>query len=217
MLEYLLDGGILMPVLLGLSIVGLAVVIDRWQVFKIANIDTSVMRRMILQLLAAGKPEDAIRLCEETKGPVAAILLVGLTRYQKLMTAERGQEVIKDSVSKSMEDYAPHVISALEKRINLLLMVGSIAPLVGMTGTVTGMIRAFGAMGEAGSLQGSVVASGIAEALITTAAGLLIAVPAVIFYNVFSNKLEQYTSKIEESATELVDFIHLTGSKTGAT
>lgn len=213
MLKYMLDGGPLMWVLLALSILSLAVIIDRWRVFKIADVDTSVMRRMILELLAASKPGDAIRLCEETRGPVAAILLVGIDRYDKLLKQGRKKEEIEASVSSSMEDYAPHVLSALEKRVNFLLLVGSIAPLLGMTGTVTGMIRAFAGMAEAGgSLQGSVVAGGISEALITTATGLLIAVPAVVFYNIFSNKVDQFTLKIEESATELVDSIHLSGA-----
>ena len=209
MLKWMLDGGSMMWPLLALSIVGLAVALERWHVFQLASKDTSAMWRMVFQLLASGKVEDAIRLCEETRGPVAAVLLVGLTRYKKLVSLQRGKGEIEESVSKSMGDYAPHVISALDKRISLLLLIGSSAPLLGMTGTVTGMIRAFSAMSSAGALQGSVVAGGIAEALITTAAGLVIAVPAVILYNYFSTKLESITIRIEESANELVSFIHL--------
>lgn len=209
MMKYMLDGGSMMWPLLALSIVGLAVILERWHVFQLASKDTSAMRRMVFQLLAAGKVEDAAKLCEETGGPVAAVLLVGLTRYQKLVALGRAKAEIEESVGKSMGDFAPHVISALDKRISLLLLVGSSAPLLGMTGTVTGMIRAFAAMSSAGALQGSVVAGGIAEALITTAAGLLIAVPAVIAYNFFSTRLEQLTIRIEESANELVSFIHL--------
>lgn len=111
-----------------------------------------------------------------------------------------------------MEDYAPHVVSELEKRLGLLLMVGSVSPLVGMCGTVLGMIRAFKAMSEAESLGGGVVAAGISEALITTAAGLLIAVPAVVFYHIYSTRAERHTLTIEEAASELVDFIHLKGA-----
>jgi biopolymer transport protein ExbB len=209
MLKYMLDGGSMMWPLLALSIVGLAVVLERWRVFQLASKDTSALRRMVFQLLSMGKVDDAARLCEETRGPVAAVLLVGLTRYKKLLNLQRGKGEIEESISKSMGDYAPHVIAALDKRISLLLLVGSSAPLLGMTGTVTGMIRAFGAMSSAGALQGSVVAGGIAEALITTAAGLLIAVPAVIAYNFFSTRLEQVTIRIEEAANELVSYIHL--------
>jgi biopolymer transport protein ExbB len=209
MLKYMLDGGSMMWPLLALSIVGLAVALERWRIFQLASKDTSAMRRMVFQLLAVGKVDDAIRLCEETRGPVAAVLLVGLNRYKKLLALRRDKAEIEDSVSKSMGDYAPHVIAALDKRISLLLLVGSSAPLLGMTGTVTGMIRAFAAMSSAGALQGSVVAGGISEALITTAAGLLIAVPAVIVYNYFSTQLEHLTIRIEETANELVSYIHL--------
>jgi biopolymer transport protein ExbB/TolQ len=205
MLKYILDGGMMMWVLLALSILGLAIIIERWRVFKIAGNDTSVMRRLIRQLLDDGKVDDAVRVCEETKGPIAAVLLVGLSRYRRLLRMNKREEEIEESVSKSMADYAPRVISELERRVGLLLMVGSVSPLVGMTGTVLGMIRAFDAMSKAESLGGGVVAGGISEALITTAAGLLIAVPAVVFYYIYSNKLERHTLTIEESATELVD------------
>ncbi len=209
MLKYMLDGGPMMWPLLALSIVGLAVALERWHIFQLASQDTSAMRRMVFQLLASAKVDDAIHLCEETRGPVAAVLLVGLNRYKKLIALGREKAEVEDSVSKSMGDYAPHVIAALDKRISLLLLVGSSAPLLGMTGTVTGMIRAFAAMSAAGALQGSVVAGGISEALITTAAGLLIAVPAVIAYNYFSTQLEHVTIRIEESANELASYIHL--------
>lgn len=204
-----MDGGAMMLPLLVCSIVGLAVGLERWKVFRVAGRDTSVLRRMILQLLRAGKPDDAIRLCEETKGPVAAVLLVGLNRYRRLVGGGRGKAEVEASVGRAMSEYAPHVVTSLEKRVGVLLTVGSAAPLLGMTGTVTGMIRAFTAMSQAGALQGTVVASGIAEALITTAAGLLIAVPAVVLYNMLVNRLEQFTLTIETAANELVDFIHL--------
>ncbi len=210
MLKFMLDGGPLMWVLLALSITGLAVILERWRVLATASRDTSLLRRMVLQLLAERKVDEAIRLCEETKGPVAAILLAGLNRYRALMALRRQKAEIEASVSKCMEDYAPHVLAELEKRVGLLLLVGSTAPLVGMTGTVTGMIKAFNEMAKAGgTLQGGDVAAGISEALITTAAGLLIAVPAVIAYNLFVNRVEQLTIAIEDSANELVNFLHL--------
>jgi len=202
----------MMWVLMALSVIGLAIIMERWKVFKIAGADTRVMRRMVRQLLSENKIEDAVKVCEDTRWPVAPVLLVGLKRYLKLRHAGWAERDVEASVSSSMEDYAPHVVSELEKRLGLLLMVGSVSPLVGMTGTVLGMIRAFKAMAEAESLGGGVVAAGISEALITTAAGLLIAVPAVVFYHIYSTRAERHTLTIEESAGELVDFIHLRGT-----
>lgn len=210
MLKYLLEGGPLMWALLSLSILSLGVIIDRWKVFKMAEVDTTGMRKKLRQLLSTGELDGAMDACRETRGPVAATLLVGLDRYARLIRIGRQKSDIEASVASTMEDYAPHAINAVEKRVNLLLLVGSTSPLIGMTGTVTGMISAFQGMAAAGgALQGDIVAEGIGEALITTAAGLLIAVPAVIFYNIFSNKVDQLTLSLEESATELVDFIHL--------
>lgn len=212
MLEYILDGGLMMWILMGMSVIGLAIILERWKVFKIAGVDTSALRRMVQQLLAEGNLDDAVKICEEKRGPVASVLLVGLSRYRHLRSMGKAQREIEESVAGSMQDYAPHVVSLLEQRLGLLLMVGSVSPLVGMCGTVLGMIRAFKAMATAESLGGGVVAGGISEALITTAAGLLIAVPAVVFYHIFSTRAEQHTLTIEESATELVDFIHLRGA-----
>lgn len=211
MLEYILNGGLLMWVLLGLSVIGLAIIIERYRVFKIAGIDSALLRGRIRDHLGEGKIEAAIGDCRAVQGPIAALLIVGLARYRTLLAMGKLPDEIEKSVSRSMEEFAPRVLSDLEKRVGLLLMVGSVAPLVGMCGTVTGMIRAFDAMASAESLGGGVVAAGISEALITTAGGLLIAIPAVVSYYIFSNRIEQHTLEIEEAASELVDFIHLRG------
>ncbi len=211
MLEYILNGGLMMWGLLTLSVIGLAIIIERWRVFRAAETDSDPMRSAIREDLREGRIEAALEACRETKGPVAALLTVGLNRYRTMLALGKVQEEIEQSVARSMEEFTPRVLSELEKRVGMLLMVGSVSPLIGMCGTVLGMIRAFTAMAQAESLGGGVVAAGISEALITTAAGLLIAVPAVVFYYVFNNRIERHTLTIEEAATELVDFIHLRG------
>jgi len=211
MLEYILNGGTMMWMLLALSVIGLAIIIERWRVLKEAERETGGMREAVRVQLGEGRIEKALGICRAEQGPVAALLIVGLNRYRTMLALGKVQEDIEKSVARSMEEFAPRVLNDLEKRLGLLLMVGSVAPLVGMCGTVLGMIRAFKAMADAESLGGGVVAAGISEALITTAAGLLIAVPAVVFYYIFNSRVERYTLEIEESATELVDFIHLRG------
>jgi len=211
MLEYILNGGAMMWILVALSVIGLAIIIERHRVFKAAATDNDAMGAQVRECLGEGRIGEAIEACRAVQGPVAALLIVGLNRYRTLLAMGKVQEEIETSVARSMEEFAPRVLSDLEKRVGLLLMVGSVAPLVGMCGTVLGMIKAFKAMAEAESLGGGVVAAGISEALITTAAGLLIAVPAVIFYYIFNSRVEQHTLAMEESAAELVDFIHLRG------
>ncbi len=208
MLEYILNGGFLMWPLVGLSVLSVAVIIERWNVFRAANVDDTDLRAGLLSLLNERRFDDAVARCADGNGPVAAVLLAGLRRYRKLARLGRSGREMEESVARTMSEYAPHVINSLEKRLNMLLMIAGVAPLLGMTGTVTGMIRAFREMAGAGGLSGDVVAGGISEALITTATGLIIAMPAVVFYNVFTRRVDELTLRIEESATDLVDFIN---------
>jgi len=209
MLQYILDGGFVMFPLVLLSVLALAVIIDRLRVFRLAEVDTAALRMQVGELLEDGRLDAALGTCREFKGPVAAVLLAGLDRYAKLTTRGRSTAEIEMNVSKAMSDYAPHVIETLEKRLNLLTLIGSVSPLLGMTGTVTGMIASFNSMAGAGGLDAGGVAAGISEALITTAAGLLIAIPAVVAYNLLAKRIDKFTLQIEETMMELLTFIAL--------
>lgn len=209
MLEHILDGGPIMIPLLLLSILALAVIIDRMRAFRAADVDTSSLKNKVMELLSHGKVDEAIAACEKFGGPVAAVLLVGLTKLRKLVQRGKTNAEIESGVSVSMQDYAPHVVEALEKRLNYLTLIGATAPLLGMTGTVTGMIASFESMAGAGGLDASAVSGGIAEALVTTAAGLIVAIPSVVFYNIFSKRVEKFTLDIEENSTELIENIAL--------
>lgn len=207
MLEYILDGGMLMYPITLCSIVALAAIIDRMRAFRNATTDLVALRRRVTDCLDSGRVDDAIAVCKEHRGPVAAVLLAGLDRYRKLKARGRATIEIETNVKETMEDYAPHALEPLEQRLNLLTLIGSIAPLLGMTGTVTGMIASFNAMAEMGGLDAAGVAAGIAEALITTAAGLLIALAAVIPYNVFVAMSNRIELEIGEACAELLDLI----------
>lgn len=209
MLEYLLDGGIIMGPLLFLSFLSVAVIIDRWRAFRVAETDSAALRERVSSHLDDGRLDDAIAACEESTGPIAAVLLAGLAKYRKLLLLGRHPTEAEVAVSKTMEDYAPSVLATLEKRLNLLTMIASVSPLLGMAGTVTGMIKSFNTMAESAGLDAGAVAGGISEALITTASGLLIAIPAVIAYNIFAKKIDSYTIQIDEVLQELIDFISL--------
>lgn len=208
MLEYILNGGFMMWPLVALSVLSVAVIIERWNVFRSADVDDRTLRSSMFKLLADQKVSQAVDVCAGGNGPVAAVLLAGVRRYRKMLALGRSGRDIEEAVGRTMSEYAPHVINALEKRLNMLLMIAGVAPLLGMTGTVTGMIRAFNEMAGHGGLSGDVVAGGISEALITTATGLIIAMPAVVFYNIYTRRVDEMTLRIEESATELIDFIN---------
>lgn len=209
MLEYIFDGGFLMYPITLMSIIGLAVMIDRYCAYREAKKDTVALRKKVFEALNEQRVDDAMEACRETGGPVGAVLLVGLTKMKKLLGTGRTNRDIAEHMAKSMEDYAPQAISVLERNIGALPIVASISPLLGMTGTVTGMISSFNAMATATNLEATTVSAGISEALITTAAGLLIAMPSVIAYNIFSKMLDNHTVDVDVSATELVDYVSL--------
>lgn len=207
MMGYLLDGGWLMLPLLFCSIGLLAVIIDRARAFRAASIDHESLRKEVRTAVNAREFDRAIALCENSTGPVAATILAGLLRLKRLKERHKSPEEIEITVSKTMEDYAPKAMHGLEKRLNALVLIASLSPLLGMTGTVTGMIRSFGVMAASAGLDPGAVAGGISEALITTAAGLLIAAPGVVAYNMFIRKVEEYTMAIEGSISDLVEAV----------
>jgi biopolymer transport protein ExbB len=210
MLEQILKGGSMMWPLMALSLWALAVVFDRWMAFK-ANrkIDTRAMRSKILTRLRAGDAESAIAECAASGGPIAAVLLVGLRSYVQLRDRNENAETMRMVVGQVMQDYAAQAMSVVNKRLDSLTTIGTAAPLFGMTGTVTGMIASFAGMAEAGSTGGGggAVAAGIAEALITTAAGLLIALMAVLPQSVFNRWSDEIELEIEEAGAEVLEFI----------
>ncbi len=208
MLEKLIQGGPLMLPLLVCSVLAVAVIIDRLLAFKAnSEIDTRALRAKVLTLLVRNKPAEAATLCTHTTGPVAAVLLAGLDSYARHKAFTTRAESVTLIMKEAMTDYAQHAMSGVEKRLNVLSTVGNAAPLFGMTGTVTGMISSFNAIAGAGGISAGLVAGGISEALITTAAGLLIALLAVIPYHWFTARADDIHLEIQETISELLDFV----------
>lgn len=210
MIEQILKGGPLMIPLMLCSLVGLAVVYDRWMAFR-ANrkVDTRSLRTKIITRLRANDIAGAISECEAARGPIASVLLAGLRSYKQLLGKNESAETMRLVVGQVMDDYSAQAMSIVNKRLDVLTTIAMAAPLLGMTGTVTGMIASFAGLAEAGSVGGGggAVAAGIAEALITTAAGLLIALAAVIPQSVFNRWSDEIELEIEEGTSELVEFI----------
>ena len=210
MLEHILNGGPLMIPLMLCSLVSLAVVYDRWMAFR-ANrkIDTRAPRSNVMAKLRQDNIAGAISECEAARGPIASVMLAGLRSYQQLKEKGESTEAMRMVVAQVMEDYEAQAMGVVNKRLDVLTTVGTAAPLLGMTGTVTGMIASFSGLAEAGSVSGSggAVAAGIAEALVTTAVGLVIALSAVIPQSIFNRWSDEIELEIEESTTDLVEFI----------
>lgn len=130
--------------------------------------------------------------------PLGAILAAGISN------SGHGREVMKDSI----EEAASQVVHELEKNLAPLGTIASIAPLLGLLGTVIGMIKVFAAIMLQGTGNASVLAGGISEALITTAAGLTVAIPAMIFHRYFERTVDSLVVEMEEQAVKLVDAMH---------
>lgn len=210
MIEQILKGGPLMIPLMLCSLVSLAVVYDRWFAFREnRRVDTRSLRSKVLSRLRQNDIAGAISECESARGPIASVLLAGLRSYRQLRGKNEGAETMRLVVGQVMEDYSAQAMSVVNKRLDVLTTIGVAAPLLGMTGTVTGMIASFAGLAEAGSVGGSggAVANGIAEAMITTAAGLLIALAAVIPQSVFNRWSDEIELEIEEGTSEVVEFI----------
>lgn len=192
------------------SLISLAVVYDRWCAFRQnRRIDTRSLRAKVLSHLRENNVDEAIAECERTGGPIASVLLAGLRSYSHLKGKNESPDTMRMVVGQVMEDYSAQTMSVVNKRLDVLTTIGTAAPLLGMTGTVTGMIVSFAGLAEAGSIGGSggAVADGIAEAMVTTAAGLVIALSAVIPQSVFNRWSDEIELEIEESNSELVEFI----------
>ncbi|MFU8892850.1 MAG: MotA/TolQ/ExbB proton channel family protein [Luteolibacter sp.] len=210
MLEHILNGGPLMVPLVACSLISLAVVYDRWFAFRDnRRIDTRSLSAKVLAHLREGDPQAAISECRATGGPVAAVLLAGLRSYDHLRDKNEKPETMRLVVGQVMEDHSAQAMSVVNKRLDVLTTIAVAAPLLGMTGTVTGMIASFAGLAEAGSIGGSggAVAAGISEAMLTTAVGLIVALAAVIPQSVFNRWSDEIELEIEEINSEFVEFI----------
>lgn len=209
MIEQIIAGKSMMIPLMILSLVSLAVVFDRWFAFRDnRRIDTRSLRTKVLGHLRQNNINAAIETCIATGGPIASVLLAGLRSYSQLHAKGESSESMRMIVGQVMSDYSTQALSVVNKRLDVLSTVGTAAPLLGMTGTVTGMITSFSGLAAAGSVGGGgVVANGIAEALITTAAGLIIALMATVPQSMFNRWSDEIELEMDEAGSELVEFI----------
>jgi len=193
-----LKGGIIMWFILACSIIGLTVIIDRYIVIRKAKINVPAFMVRIRGMLKKKDVSGAISYCMEEKSPVANIIRKGLTKYKL------GHERVKEAI----ENAGRQEISKLEKGLAVLASISGIAPLLGFLGTVTGMITAFMTIEDlAGSANPSDLAGGIWEALLTTAFGLIVGIPALAFYNYFVGAVKKLVGDMETVANDVVDTI----------
>jgi biopolymer transport protein ExbB len=206
MVELFIKGGPFMWPLLFALIVGIAMAFVKFWALTKASINTRKFLAKIKGALSTGGIGAATEVCVNTRGPVASIFHAGLLR------AGRGVEYVE----KAIESAATIEMAFLERGMVWLATVANIAPMLGFLGTVSGMIKAFQSIALAGDIEPSLVASGISEALITTAAGLAIAIPIQALHNFFVSRIDRLIIEMEESSSDLVDTLTEIEQQAGA-
>ena len=195
MVELLAKGGWVMYLILGCSVVALAIVIERAVVFLRALNDDDGLVHAVEQALKAGSVEGALAACERARGPVRDVLRSCLGEWAA------GHERMADAANYT----GNRAVEALDKRLRGLSIIAQSAPLLGLLGTVLGMIKTFMRIEErGGEVNASALAGGIWEALLTTAFGLAVAIPCVLTYHWFEARVARYASLIRDSAERLV-------------
>ncbi len=190
------DGGPVMWPLLAFSMLAVIFIIERFFALRRAKINVNeFLAKTRKELIVNRSVKSAIKVCEDYRGPVASILKAGLLKY--------GQP--REDVEKTIENAALYEMGRLEKNLVWLASIANVAPLLGFFGTVAGMIKSFDALAEAGLSNPGLVASGISEALITTAAGLFVAIPAQLAYNFFMSRINKFVRDIETSSNMLLE------------
>jgi len=197
---FLAGGPVMWPILL-CSIFALAIILEKsWHLNKI-RINTQKFLSDILDKIKRHEIKEALQICDNTDSPISHILKAGILKY------DRTREQIKEAI----EDASLYEVPKLEKSLSALATIAHISPLLGLLGTVTGMVRCFQIIQAKATFFHPVspgdLAGGIWEALLTTVAGLIVAIPTFIAYNYLVSRVNNFILEMEKASTELVNFL----------
>src|ERR1700687_2496132 len=203
-IAFLNTGGFAMYILLVLSIVSVGIAVERIFFFMRQHSDPAQLLRDIGDRVSKDDMKGAIAVCDRNRGMLPKILQFGLYRHEK------SRADISDALSIALLEQ----LNTLEANLSIIGTVAVIAPFVGLFGTVLGIIRAFQDIALKGNSTPAVVAAGVSEALVTTAAGLFVAVVAVILFNYFKSRIKTYNQEMIVAANQLAEMLHFhnTGS-----
>lgn len=198
---YLTTGGIMMYFILGMSIIGLMAIIERTLYFIIYESGgRNYLSKEVKEFIEEGDIKSAGVALGKDKSSVTKVLKDILAEIYK------NPNVSIEKLEERAKEKAMQRVTLLERNMWIIALVAYITPLLGLLGTVMGMIKAFQAIAAYGTGDASILAKGISEALFTTAGGLFVAVPAIIFYNYFNKKIDQVISDMEITSTELINY-----------
>ncbi len=197
-IEIIFAGGPLMWPIMACSVMALAIAIERFFSLRRATIDTREFMDTMRTVLRQNRIQEAIEICDETEGPIARIMKAGILKHNRS----------KEDIREAIEDAGHLEVPRLERYMSALATCANIAPLLGLLGTVTGMIKCFAMIQDKqGQVNPADLAEGISNALITTAAGLTIAIPTLVIYNYFVTRVDHMVLEMEISSSELVELL----------
>ena len=196
--EKFFQGGVFMYPILGVLILGLGFSFAKLWSLSRSSMNTKKFIVDVKEKLTSGGVSEAMNLCENTRGSIASVFHAGLLR------ADEGVE----AAEKAIMTYGAIEMSFLERGLIWISLFISVAPMLGFTGTVMGMIGAFDDIAAANQMSPAIVASGISEALLTTLFGLIVAIILQFFYNYFVAKVDKIVGDMEESSIELIDSLY---------
>ena len=191
-----------------LSVYSLTVAVERWLLYRQAKKQSLEFAKLVTQHLKQNRPQEAIAAGRKFKNShLAKVVVAGLLEFenQSELNPLQGEDVI-EAARRAIERTTLITTADFKRGTGGLATIGATAPFIGLFGTVVGIINAFRGMAVSGSGGLGAVSAGIAEALVTTAFGLFVAIPAVWLYNYFSQKVERYQVEMSNSASELLDF-----------
>jgi biopolymer transport protein ExbB len=187
-------GGVIMIPLALCSIISLAIIIERLYSLRVSKVMSTDLIDMTTALIETGEIQKASQLCRRSSCPLADIIQAGLEAYGSP----------KSEIKEAIVDAGRREVPKLERRLGVLETIVGVAPLLGLLGTVAGMIKVFDVIAVQGVGQAGALAGGISVALITTATGLSIAIPTLVAYNYFSSKAEKFVRELEKISSEIL-------------
>ena len=203
MLEFFKSGGVFMWPLLLCSILTLAIILERFWTLRVSRVaPRSLLSDVMVRLREDRMTLDYIRSMQSQSG-LSFIFAAGL------LNSKHGRRAMKESI----QEAANHVIHELERFMSTLGTIAAIAPLIGLLGTVVGMIKVFNVLMEQGAGNTQLLAGGISEALLTTAAGLAVAIPALVFHRYFVRRIDELVVNMEQQSTKLIDVLNADGKE----
>jgi biopolymer transport protein ExbB len=196
-LDVIRHGGVAMYPLLLCSVLALAVSLERLLAIRRARVDAGGLIEQLREPLARGDLEEARQICQRAPVPISAVALAGLAKLGR--PRQEMEDAMRHASNLAMDD--------LESNLPVLGTIGGITPFIGLFGTVLGIMRAFRDIQARGQAGTAVVAGGVSEALVATAAGLVIAILAVVAYNAFLNRIGRIETRLDAARSELLYFL----------